>query len=67
MAKDFAVFNKMSELLPGKEVFAVVEDRRPALISIPKPVLTSSEKAVKKSAQVEERAKVHLAIVVVGR
>ena len=67
MAKDFAVFNKMSELLPGREVFAVVEDRRPALISIPKPVLTSSEKAVKKLAQAEDRGKVHLAIVVVGR
>ena len=67
MAKDFAVFNRMSELLPGREVFAAVEDIRPALISIPKPVLTSGEKAVKKSALAEDRGKVHLTIMVVGR
>ena len=67
MAKDFAVFNRMSELLPGREIFAAVEDIRPALISIPKPVLTSGEKAVKKSALAEDRGKVRLTIMVVGR
>jgi len=68
VAKDFAVLNRMAELLPGKEILAAIDDRRPDLITIPKPVLTSSEKAVKKPmGRAEEGEEVHLTIVVAGR
>ncbi|MHC4423490.1 MAG: anti-sigma factor family protein [Planctomycetota bacterium] len=67
VAKDFGVLNKMSELLPGKEIFAAIEDRGPELITIPKPVLTSSEKALKQAvSQEEDKGEVHLTIVVAG-
>ena len=67
VAKDFAVLNSMDELLPGREVLAAVDDRKGDLITIPKPVLTSSEKTGKKPAgRQEDGEKVHLTIVVVG-
>jgi len=68
VARDFAVLNKMAELLPGKEILTAIDYGRPDLISIPKPVLTSSEKAIKKPvSQAEDEQKVHLTIVVTGR
>ena len=67
VARDFAVLNNMAELLPGKEILAAINDRRPDLITIPKPVLTSSEKKIKKPASRAGReAQVQLTIVVVG-
>ena len=67
VAKDFAVLNSMAELLPGREILAAIDDRRPNLITIPKPVLTSSEKTVKKPAsRAEKEEQVHLTIVVTG-
>ncbi len=47
VARDFAVLNKMAELSPGREMFAAIDDTKPDLIAIPKPVLTSSEKTIK--------------------
>ena len=75
VARDFAVLNKMAELLPGKEILTAIDYSRTDLITIPKPVLTSavrrpaeSEKTIKKPAsQAEEGQKVHLTIVVTGR
>lgn len=65
-ARDFAVLNKMTELSPGKEMFAAIDDAQPDLIAIPKPVLTSSEKAMKERAsQPEDDQRVHLTIVLV--
>jgi anti-sigma factor RsiW len=67
VAKDFAVLNKMGELLPGKEILTAIDYSRPDLISIPKPVLTSSEKTIKKPAsQEEDKEEVRVTIVVVG-
>jgi hypothetical protein len=50
MAKDFAVLNKMAELLPGKEMLAAAGEKKPSLITIPKPVLTGDGKTAKKPA-----------------
>jgi hypothetical protein len=67
LARDFAVLNKMAELSPGREVFAAIDDTKPDLIAIPKPVLTSSEKAIKeRPREPEDDQRVHLTIVVVG-
>jgi hypothetical protein len=66
-AKYFAAMNNMAELSPGKEVMVAIDDSTPRLLTIPKPVLTSSEKPVTKpSAQTEDSRKVHLTITVVG-
>ena len=67
VARDFAVLNNMAKLLPGREVLAAIDDRRGDLITIPKPVLTSSEKTTKKPAsRVKDTGEVNLTIVVVG-
>lgn len=66
-AKDFAVLNKMTELLPGKELLAAIEGKGGGLITIPKPVLTTGEKMIRKPlSQVKDEEKVYLAIVVAG-
>jgi hypothetical protein len=67
-AKYFAVLNNMAELSPGKEVLTAINNSSPRLITIPKPVLTSSEKPITKpSAQTEDNREVHLTITVVER
>jgi hypothetical protein len=67
LAKDFAALNDISGHLPGKEVLAAVDNKKPDLITIPKPVLTSGEKTAKKStANANEAKDVHLTIVVVS-
>ena len=65
--------NNMVEFLPGKEVFAVIDDKGENLITIPKPVLTSavrrpveSEKTIKKPAHAAREQQEHLTIVVAG-
>lgn len=66
-AKYFAMLNNMAELLPGKEVLTAIEDSSSDLITIPKPVLTSSEKPVTKAAgEAQAEQKVLLTIVVTG-
>jgi hypothetical protein len=65
MAKDFAVLNKMAELLPGKEMLAAAGEKKPSLITIPKPVLTGDGKTAKKPALPDADTKeVELTIVV---
>lgn len=67
LAKDFAALNDISDHLPGKEVLAAVDNKKPDFITIPKPVLTSGEETVKKSAaHANEEKDVHLTIVVVS-
>jgi hypothetical protein len=67
-AKYFAAMNNMAKLSPGREVLTAIDNSIPDLITIPKPVLTSSEKTIKKPpAQAEDSRKVHLTITVVGR
>jgi len=66
-AKYFAAMNNMAKLSPGREVLTAIDNSIPDLITIPKPVLTSSEKTIKKPpAQAEDSRKVHLTITVVG-
>ncbi len=66
VARDFAVLNKMAGLSPGKEMFAAIDDSQADLTAIPKPVLTSSEKAIKERVgQLEDDQRVHLTIVLV--
>jgi len=67
-AKYFAALNNMAELSPGKEVLTAIDNSTPRLITIPKPVLTSSEKPITKPpARAEDSRKVQLTITVVGR
>jgi len=67
VAKDFAVLNKMTEFLPGKELLAAIEGKGGDLITIPKPVLTAGEKPIKEPAgEAEDEERVHLTIVVAG-
>jgi len=68
VAKDFALLNRTAKLLPGREILAAIDDSGPDLLTIPKPVLTSSEKKIKKPAgQTKDEKEVHLTIVVKER
>jgi hypothetical protein len=66
MAKNFAALNNITGSLPGKEVLtAVAENKKADLTAVPKPVLTSSEKAVKKPAvRYQASEQVNLTIIV---
>jgi len=67
VAKGFAVLNNVAELLPGKEVFAAIDSRTEDLITIPKPVLTTGAKPIRKPpSRVKDEGQVHLTIVVTG-
>ncbi len=66
LAKDFAVLNDLGRSLPGKEVILAAKGKRPALVTIPKPVLTSSEKTIKKPTKWEDSEKINLTIIVLG-
>ena len=67
VARDFALLNDTAERLPGREILAAIDGRSRNLITIPKPVLTSSQRTTKKQAgQAEDKQKVHLVIVVAG-
>jgi hypothetical protein len=67
-AKFFAAMNNIAERSPGKEVMIAIDNSAPRLLTIPKPVLTSSEKPITKPpAQTEDSRKVHLTITVVER
>ena len=64
-ARDFAVLNNMTLALPGKEVLAAIGSEAGHLITIPKPVLTSNERPLRKPAtQTEDGEKLSLTIVI---
>jgi hypothetical protein len=66
-AKFFAAMNNIAERTPGKEVLVAIDNSTPRLMTIPKPVLTSSEKPVTKAAgEPKAEQKVLLTIVVTG-
>lgn len=66
-ARFFAAMNNIAERSPGKDVMVAIDNSAPALLTIPKPVLTSSEKPVTKVADgTEAEQKVLLTIVVTG-
>jgi anti-sigma factor RsiW len=65
-AKFFAAMNNIAEFSPSKEMQVAIDNIVPRLLTVPKPVLTSSEKPVTKpSAQTEDSQKIHLTITVV--
>lgn len=65
LAADFAALNKISSAIPGKEVFAVIDNKSADLISIPKPTLTSGKETVGKSVdQMIEGREIRLKITV---
>jgi hypothetical protein len=66
-AKYFAVMNNMAKLIPGKEVTVAINNSSPGLITIPKPVLTSSKKPVTTAGAAKQEQQVLLTIVVTGR
>jgi len=67
VAKDIAAFNRIEKQLPGKEMFAAIDYESGELITIPKPVLTSSERPITKPAGgAEAEQEVLLTIVVAG-
>ena len=67
VAKDIAAFNRIEKQLPGKEMFAAIDYERGELITIPKPVLTSSERPITKPVGgAEAEQEVLLTIVVAG-
>jgi hypothetical protein len=65
-AKFFAAINNMAELAPGKDVMVALDNSAPALLTIPKPVLTSSEKPVTTAGETKAKQQVLLTIVVTG-
>lgn len=67
LAKDFALLNRMVASMPGRQVLAAIDDVKVGLVDIPKPVLTGSEKTLRKPiGPAGNRPQVHLTIVVVG-
>ena len=50
VAKDFAAFNHITERMPGREILTALDYSTVDLIIAPKPVQTSNEKTIKKSA-----------------
>ena len=66
-AKDFAVLNRMAEILPGKELLAATSNKRLDSITIPKPVLTSNTNVNKSQAsKFKAGQEVNLTIVVLA-
>ncbi|MFQ6035499.1 MAG: anti-sigma factor family protein, partial [Sedimentisphaerales bacterium] len=55
VAKDFAVLNKMAELMPGKQIATAIDDKKVDLITLPKPVFTEyPRKTTKEPRQPKE-------------
>jgi hypothetical protein len=48
VASNFAVFNSVAELMPGRDILCSIAEERENLMAIPKPVLTGSQQATKK-------------------
>jgi hypothetical protein len=48
VASNFAVFNSVAELMPGRDILFALGEERENLVAIPKPVLTGSQQTTKK-------------------
>ncbi len=67
VARDIAILNNMSELMPGKQFLAAIDDKGVDLIAIPKPVLTGDRKTTEKTGGLSDhRPEVSLTIVIAG-
>lgn len=68
LAKELAALNDTSGLLPEKNALAAFQNRTENLTNIPKPVLTSSQKAVKTDeGKTKDSEKIHLTIIITGK
>ncbi len=65
LAEDYAVLNNISERLPGKEILVAIEDTKEDFLTIPKPVLTSSERTVKQTAPISRTEKETIQLTIV--
>lgn len=64
VAKDFAVLNNMAELMPGREVLAVMDEKKPSL-PVPKAFLTGGQPTPRQAPTPEpDEQQVRLTIVV---
>jgi anti-sigma-K factor RskA len=65
VAANLAVFNSVGELMPGRELFSVVDQGRDSLVTIPKPVLTGSwQKPKREPVSPDQKSLLTLTIVV---
>jgi len=65
LAGKLAALNNINQLMPGNKVLAAFEDKNPAFVTIPKPVLTSSEKTIKKpDSSLENERNLQLTVIV---
>jgi len=64
-ASDLAVLNKMAELLPGKALLTAANQTGADLLTVPKPMLTSSRKTVTTLPQKEARDAERLSLTIV--
>ena len=64
-AKDLDALNKINKLMPGREVFAAIQDRVPDLAIIPpKPIMTGKQgTGAKSQVEAADNQQVHLTIV----
>jgi hypothetical protein len=56
----------MTELLPGRELFAAINGEGPDLMTVPKPRMAWDRDVPIKPALTENGRKVHLTIMIVG-
>lgn len=67
LAKDCALLNTMVASMPGRQIMTAIDEVKIDLVDIPKPVLTGSEKGLRKPADtVSEGPQASLTIVLVG-
>jgi hypothetical protein len=69
VAKNFAILNSVTELLPGKELFAAIDMPGSDSVgppTLPKPVIIWHEEGTEKPPLTESGRKVHLTIMIVG-
>jgi hypothetical protein len=64
LAKDFAALNAMSAQMPGRDTLAAIQGREYDLLTVDKPVLTSSEGRRAGSAPADQAEKISLTIIV---
>jgi hypothetical protein len=65
VASDLAILNHMAKLLPASEISRVMDEKKPSLLTVPKPFLTGGQEPSRKSAQPKpDEQQVRLTIVV---
>jgi len=63
VARDFAILNNMADLMPGKQIFAAIDDRKVGSITPPKPFLTEYPKKAQKAASQPKEVSLTLVVI----